>query len=80
MWRKRIAEATKCVGEGMLFALVSESTLVRGVLTAMNWIRRPLYEFSTFSTFEEAVKWVEQMRGRPAPMLPVLLEEVEGRS
>lgn len=80
MWRKRIAEATKDVGQGMLFGLVTPSTLLRGVLTAMNWMRRPLYEFETFSTFDEAVDWVEQKRGRPAPMLPVLLKEVEERS
>jgi hypothetical protein len=74
-WRKRIAEETADLGDGALFALVSPSPMVRGVVTAVNWFRAPPYEVRTFSTFEEAVAWIEERLGRRIPAFPQLLAE-----
>jgi hypothetical protein len=74
-WRKRIAEETADMGEGALFALVSPSPLVRGVVTAINWFRQPSYEVRTFSSFGDAVAWIEQRRGRRISAFETLLAE-----
>lgn len=74
-WRKRIAEETENLGAGALFALVSPSPLVRGVVTAINWFRTPPYEVRTFSQFADAVAWIEERRGRRIPAFQQLLAE-----
>jgi hypothetical protein len=65
-WRKRIAESTRTLPrDDAVYCMVTERTVIRGVLTAINWMRRPNYAFAVRSTFEEAVAWVEAERGHP---------------
>lgn len=53
-WRKRIADATSHIGgDGALFVLSAESPLIRGVLTAINWIRPPKYEVKIVASPDE---------------------------
>lgn len=62
-----------------LFLLVTTSKVVRGVITAVNWLRRPTASFHTeaFATFEQAAHYAEKERGTPLPKLSALLAEVE---
>lgn len=73
-WRRRIAEATRVLHCRPLFALVTTSTLVRGVATAINWIRPPRYEVVAWATFDQAVSWVERRRGHSARLHALLAE------
>jgi hypothetical protein len=74
-WRRRIAEETRRFTSRPLFALVSTSVIVRGVVTAINWIRPPSYDFASFDTFDAAVAWVESRRGRKVAIASKLLAE-----
>jgi hypothetical protein len=76
VWRRRIAEASGDIGEGALFALVSERALIRGIVVAINWLRPPRYEPSAHASFDEGVRWVEARRGESlAPLFDRLLRE-----
>ncbi len=59
--------------------MVSGSLLVRGVVTAINWIRPPAYDFSCFDSFEGAVMWVEERRGRKIAIASKLLAEARAQ-
>lgn len=61
-----------------LVAVVAPSVLVRGVVTLINWLSHvPNQETSTHSTFEEAVRWMEEKQGRKLPEFFQLLEEAK---
>ena len=74
-WRRRIAESSMSLKSSPLVVLASASALVRGVATAINWIRPPPYEFFATSTFEAAVAIAQKRRGEPLTGLHVLLDE-----
>ncbi len=79
-WRRRFAEARGQVRFAkMFFAVVTPEASLRGVLTAVNWVRptSARFEADTFSTFEEAVRWAEERRGDAAKTLRKLMEEVQ---
>lgn len=61
-WRKRIADASRNVNENSLVVFVSESTLIRGIVTAINWIRPPHYATTVVGSIHEAIEWVEKRR------------------
>lgn len=71
-WRRRIAAASSFLKSEPIFMLVTTSTLVRGVLTAINWLRPPSYPFATRATFDEGLHWIEAQRG-PTEGLQALL-------
>ena len=75
-WRKRIAEETADLGDGVHFAFVSPSPLARGVVTAVNWFRRPKYEIETFARFDEAVAWLVARGAAPAHVYEELHRDV----
>lgn len=74
-WRKEIAEASGTLRPPMLLAVVSEASLVRGAITAINWLRPPPFEIATHSSFMRALAWLEGRRGTKLPQLTALLEE-----
>lgn len=77
-WRSRMAEASKRLRSRPALVFASSSPLVRGIVTAVNWLRPPPYEFTTVSTFEEGVAWLEEKRGgEPLPILGVLFRECQ---
>ena len=41
-------------------AFVFKSKLVRGALTAVNWLRKPVAESKCFTDFDEAMAWAEK--------------------
>ncbi len=65
MWRKRIADASVHIDSSNVYALVSESIAIRGVATAINWLRPPRYQLSVHSNLENAYAWLESVRDRP---------------
>lgn len=74
-WRKRIADASAAVPCPMLFAVVSDSILVRGAITAVNWIRPPPYEIAVHEKLDGAVRWIEEKRGKKTTMFQRLHDE-----
>lgn len=78
-WRKGIAEASRHIDPRAIFGLVTTSTLVRGVVVAINWMRPPPYLVGVHATFDEGVRWVEKHRG-PTPHLHTLLAQARARA
>lgn len=74
-WRKRIADASTAIKSQALFCLVSPSPLIRGVVTAINWLRPPSFEFTTCATIEDAADWIADRRGYAGGNLQALLAE-----
>lgn len=74
-WRKRMAEASTSLRSKPVLAFCSQSPLVRGIVTAVNWLRPPPYEFTTVSSFEEGQAWLESRRGESLPILGALFDE-----
>jgi hypothetical protein len=48
---------TDAVAPCVANALVFESAVLRGVLTALFWIRRPAYPCEVFRTLDDAIGW-----------------------
>ena len=76
-WRKRMAEASAHLRSRPILAFCSPSPLVRGIVTAVNWLRPPPYEFTTVSSVEDGVAWLQRKRGEILPILGVLLRECQ---
>src|SRR4051812_32086536 len=64
-WRKKIADASTTLASKPAFALVSQSALLRGVMTAINWIRPPSYPCKAVATLDEAERWLTSTMKRP---------------
>jgi hypothetical protein len=82
-WRKRMAEFNNDVKSRLYcLALVTTSPLIRGVLTAINWLSPPKagHQLVAQATFEQARRWSETVRGVPLPRLNDLLSEARRRS
>jgi hypothetical protein len=79
-WRRRFAEQRKSLGSPHVFvSMVTQSAIMRGVLTAMNWIvpEPPHVTSATHATFEESAVWVERQQGTPRSVLRGLLARAE---
>lgn len=61
-WRRRIAEVSSNIRPNTLFVLVSERAIVRGIMTAINWMRPPTYKARAVTNFEEAIELVRRER------------------
>lgn len=79
-WRKRIAEASASLQSRPLVAFASESPLVRGMVTAINWLRPPPFEFMITSTFDDAVRWFEAKREVPCKLFFPMLAELRAEA
>lgn len=80
-WRRRIADATSSLPRNdALYCMVTDSAVTRGALTAINWLRRPPYDFAVRSSFPEAVVWVDELRGFPSRSFARLLEEARAEA
>jgi hypothetical protein len=67
-WRRRFAEQRKGMRSPAVFiAIVTTSRVLRGVLTAMNWISPEAAHVKSehHATWEEAAAWVERSQGTP---------------
>lgn len=75
IWRQRIAEASSQVPGNVLFVLVSASTAVRAVSTALAWLRPPTYEQTAVATLDEAIALVTERRKTAVPAIVRLHRE-----
>lgn len=74
-WRKRMAHFNNSVqAQQYLLAIVTPSSVVRGILTAINWLSpaKPGHVRKAHETFADACAWIEKQRGRPEPQLDAL--------
>jgi hypothetical protein len=82
-WRRRIAEASTTLRSRPAIAFASPSPLIRGIVTAVEWLRPAPYDFVVASTFEEALRYLEERRGaallRVAELLAECRQEAEAR-
>ena len=80
-WRRRIAQATAHPhGRDAMFALVTSSLLVRGVVSAINWLRPPRYHIGLHASVDDAVAWVERARPGCAARLRSLYAEARQKT
>lgn len=73
--RKRAAQVTAAPHFDHFVAIVSASPLVRGVLTAINWLRPQQHVNEVFTSPWEAIGWLEEKRGERLNTL----REIEAR-
>jgi hypothetical protein len=79
-WRRRFAEQRKTFGSPHVYmSIVSQSPVIRGILTAMNWIApRPGHVTSaTHANFEESGAWIERHQGTSRVVLRALLNDAQ---
>ena len=79
-WRRRFAEQRKTFGSPRVCrSIVTQSAVMRGVLTAMRWIAPEPANMTcvTHATFEECALWVEQNQGTSRKALRTLLDDAE---
>jgi hypothetical protein len=78
-WRGRFAAVEQSRTGRHLFALVTESPLIRGVFTAVSWLmpEKTNYHGYAVSSFDAAVAAFEKMEGQPLDRLRVLFAEAE---
>lgn len=69
-WRKQVAYMTSqpCF-RTIVCAIVSVNPLLRGVVTALNWLRHREYEEAIFGDMDSALTFLERTRGEPLPAL-----------
>jgi hypothetical protein len=80
IWRKRMADANQNMrAKAYYFVLVSPNGLLRGVLTAINWLNDvpSHHHFEAMATFEEAAAWIRKEAGGDYPMLEALYERAQ---
>jgi hypothetical protein len=63
-WRKRFADAASTGEVDSLAAIVTQSTIVRGLLKTMQWLApsTPRYQQQVFANCDEAILWLEESR------------------
>lgn len=80
-WRRRIADDTANIrAQDALFVLCTEDTLIRGVLTAINWLRPPKYEVRVVGSVDALLELVRTRRPDAAPRAEQMVRELRGGS
>jgi hypothetical protein len=77
-WRRRFAEQRRaCVSPHVFMSLITESAVIRGVITAMNWVvpEPPHWTTATHATVEESATWIERKHGAPQAALRRLYDD-----
>jgi hypothetical protein len=80
--RQRIVEVGRAAQGPVSTAIVTESTLIRGVITATNWLRHrtDLHDTCAFATLELGAAYFERATGRSMDRLRSLYSEALGRA
>jgi hypothetical protein len=81
-WRRRYAEQRKALAAPRVFiSVITESAVLRGVMTAMNWISPdpPHVKSLHHATFLESAAWIERSQGTAFASLRRLFDEVQPR-
>lgn len=63
--RSELAEWSAQAHFDPICAFVTPNIVVRGVLTALNWIRQPTHEEKVFAQPGDALAWLQERRKRP---------------
>lgn len=81
-WRQRIVEVGRAARGPVKTVVVTESALIRGVITATNWLRNltDLHDTHAFATFALAEEYFEQSTGHSMVRLRSLYSEALGRA
>jgi hypothetical protein len=66
----------------LFVSLVTESVLIRGLVTSLNWIipRPECIALSVHPAFDAAARWAEEQRGEPLPLLHELFRQARARA
>jgi hypothetical protein len=75
--RREVVALTDAPEYSAVTAIVSKSAVIRGVVTAINWLRRKDAEETIHDTAASAVAWLEEKRGAPLPQLRKALVTLE---
>ncbi len=78
--RKLMAELRAEIPRNAVNAVVSASTALRLMATALDWIRKPHYASKWHSDVEGAVAFIEENMGHPVPGLRPLLREATAKA
>ena len=69
-WRRKIAALTATTDfQTICCAIVTRNPLIRGVVTALNWMRKRKYQEEIFAESDSGLMWLEQKCARPLPAL-----------
>ncbi|MBZ0120937.1 MAG: hypothetical protein K8H88_28340 [Sandaracinaceae bacterium] len=77
--RKHVAEQTSDASFDPWLVVVTPNPMLRGVFTALGWLRKAHYESHVVSEPAQAFTWLERQRGEPLPELALMLERVLAR-
>lgn len=76
-WRRRIADATGRVrSQDVLFVLCAESPIIRGVVTAINWMRPPKYDVKVVASADAMLAAVAERRAEAEEVARRMLAEL----
>lgn len=76
-WRQRFADIGARAHRDTVFVLVTQSTLARGVLTAVNWLRPFKFHYAAVASLDEAVAMADGWR--PGERVRPLFSALQGR-
>ena len=76
MMGERLRTSNKHQRYNVVGAFVFTSVLMRGMLTAIMWLKKPEYPCRIFATTEEAVTWAKARMAEHAAGLPISTEGV----
>ncbi len=74
--RKKIAQITAAPNFTPSLMIVTKNPMVRGVLTALSWLRKTHYKDNVATTTERGIAWLEEQRKTPLPELKIMIEKV----
>ena len=74
--RQQVAAMTDDPRFHAVTAIVTTNTVIRGVVTAINWIRRRQSDEQLFSDTASALAWLEKQRGASIPALRRAVEKL----
>lgn len=76
VWRRKVAEATGNPAFRPYFAVLTDNPLVKGMLTALSWLRPQRFEAHVTGDEARALSWLESKRGEPLPELRLMFERI----
>ena len=77
VWRRAVADFQKRPIFNPDVVLVSGNPLLRGVLTALDWLRGSIINMQPAASGEKAVELIEKQRGAPHPQLLAMVRRVQ---
>jgi hypothetical protein len=76
--RERVVEMSDAPGFNLITAIVTTNTLIRGVITALNWVRKKRGEEQVFASGDHALRWLERSLGEELKAMRSALQRISG--